>query len=67
METLEITKKKTTTDSKTTTTSLSGSEAVLEILLAQKVKTIFGHPGGAIMTITPPSGTASSFALRSCV
>ena len=51
METLEITKKKTTTDSKTTTTSLSGSEAVLEILLAENVKTIFGYPGGAIMPI----------------
>ncbi len=50
METLEITKKKTTTEPKTTT-SLSGSQAVLEILLAENVKTVFGYPGGAIMPI----------------
>ncbi len=30
---------------------LSGSQAVLEALLAEKVDTIFGYPGGAIMPI----------------
>ncbi len=32
-------------------TSLSGSQAVLEALIAENVKTIFGYPGGAIMPI----------------
>jgi len=50
MDTLEITKKKTVSEPQTTT-SISGSEAVLEILIAEKVKTIFGYPGGAIMPI----------------
>ncbi len=31
--------------------SLKGSEAVIEALLAEKVTTIFGYPGGAIMPI----------------
>ncbi len=31
--------------------SISGSEAVLKALLAEKVDTIFGYPGGAIMPI----------------
>jgi acetolactate synthase-1/2/3 large subunit len=31
--------------------SISGSEAVLRALLAEKVDTIFGYPGGAIMPI----------------
>lgn len=48
METLEATKEKT---KKKETTSISGSQAVLEALLAEKVKTIFGYPGGAIMPI----------------
>ncbi len=30
---------------------LSGSETVLEILLAEGVKTVFGYPGGAIMPV----------------
>jgi len=50
MDTLELTKKKTTTEP-ATSTSVSGSVAVLEILIAEKVKTIFGYPGGAIMPI----------------
>jgi acetolactate synthase-1/2/3 large subunit len=33
------------------TQSLSGSQAVLETLLAEGIKTIFGYPGGAIMPI----------------
>lgn len=32
-------------------TELSGSQAVLEALIAEKVDTIFGYPGGAIMPI----------------
>jgi acetolactate synthase-1/2/3 large subunit len=50
MDTLEITKeeKKITTK---TSTNVSGSVAVLEILIAEKVKTVFGYPGGAIMPI----------------
>lgn len=32
-------------------TSLSGSQAVMEALIAEGVKTIFGYPGGAIMPI----------------
>lgn len=35
----------------TTTTSISGSVAVLEAFLAEGVETIFGYPGGAIMPI----------------
>lgn len=36
---------------KKTTTSISGSAAVLESFLAEGVDTIFGYPGGAIMPI----------------
>ncbi len=50
METLEITKEENRLTSKTTT-NVSGSVAVLEILIAENVKTIFGYPGGAIMPI----------------
>ena len=32
-------------------TELSGSQAVLEALIAEKVDTVFGYPGGAIMPI----------------
>src|SRR6185503_19026781 len=32
-------------------TSIPGSIAVLEILMAEKVDTIFGYPGGAIMPV----------------
>jgi acetolactate synthase I/II/III large subunit len=50
METLEITKEEKKLTSKTIT-NVSGSVAVLEILIAEKVKTVFGYPGGAIMPI----------------
>ena len=46
---LEEEKKETTTSKKTE--NITGSEAVLKILLAEKVKTVFGYPGGAIMPI----------------
>src|SRR6187431_333106 len=48
MDTLELTKEKQT---KTTTESISGSEAVLKAFVAEGVETIFGYPGGAIMPI----------------
>lgn len=35
----------------TTTTQLTGSQAVLEAIIAEGVETIFGYPGGAIMPI----------------
>jgi acetolactate synthase-1/2/3 large subunit len=50
METLELKKDKAGAKAKETT-SLSGSQAVLEALIAEKVDTIFGYPGGAIMPI----------------
>jgi acetolactate synthase I/II/III large subunit len=50
METLEITKEEIKKNAKAIV-NVSGSVAVLEILLAEKVKTIFGYPGGAIMPI----------------
>src|SRR4051794_16390128 len=50
METLEIKKEKIEWSDKTNT-SISGSQAVLEALIAEDVKTIFGYPGGAIMPI----------------
>ncbi len=50
METLEITKEEIKQEPKNTT-NVTGSVALLEILLAEKVKTIFGYPGGAIMPI----------------
>lgn len=53
MNTLEITKDNSQNNLKphTETTQLSGSQAVLEALLAEGVDTIFGYPGGAIMPI----------------
>jgi acetolactate synthase I/II/III large subunit len=33
------------------TRSLTGSQAVMEVLVAEGVKTVFGYPGGAIMPI----------------
>ncbi|MCR6719751.1 MAG: biosynthetic-type acetolactate synthase large subunit [Chitinophagaceae bacterium] len=48
METLALQKEATTVQ---TTTTISGSEAVLKALLAEKVDTVFGYPGGAIMPI----------------
>jgi acetolactate synthase, large subunit, biosynthetic type len=49
MSTLEITKE--TPKDRAETIQLSGSQAVLEALLAEGVDTIFGYPGGAIMPI----------------
>lgn len=49
METLELQQEKA--KAPRPTTQLSGSEAVLQALLAEKVDTIFGYPGGAIMPI----------------
>jgi acetolactate synthase-1/2/3 large subunit len=40
-----------TTEAKPQTTLLTGSQIVLDALIAEKVKTIFGYPGGAIMPI----------------
>ena len=49
-ETLEIMKEATKTDSKEGT-SVSGSVALLEILVAENADIIFGYPGGAIMPV----------------
>jgi len=50
MDTLELVKEKLEwTDKKHT--SISGSQAVLEAMIAEGVTTIFGYPGGAIMPI----------------
>src|SRR3954463_1317572 len=49
METLEIQKEQIAENNKTTT--LTGSQAVLEALIAENVETNFGYPGGAIMPI----------------
>lgn len=53
MSTLEITKGTPHEHVEETakTTQISGSQAVLNALLAENVKTIFGYPGGAIMPI----------------
>jgi len=48
METLAIKKEKTEAKK---TTSINGSQAVLQAFLAEGVDTIFGYPGGAIMPI----------------
>lgn len=50
MEILEI-KKEPAKPATKAKTSISGSQAVLEALLAENVATIFGYPGGAIMPI----------------
>lgn len=50
MDTLQVNKDQVKPKTKTTT-SISGSEAVLEAFLAEGVETIFGYPGGAIMPI----------------
>ncbi len=50
METLEV-KKEKTVKAKQTVRKLSGSAALLEVFLSEKVDTIFGYPGGAIMPI----------------
>lgn len=53
MNTLEITKDNTQGHLKdnTPTIPLTGSQAVLEALIAEGVDTVFGYPGGAIMPI----------------
>lgn len=53
MSTLEITKNtpSNTSEEKAESIQISGSQAVLEALLAEGVDTIFGYPGGAIMPI----------------
>ncbi len=53
MSTLEITKDTphNKLQEKAKTTQISGSQAVLEALLAENVDTVFGYPGGAIMPI----------------
>ena len=48
METLEIVKEKRPVSK---TQNISGSQAVMEALIAEDVQTIFGYPGGAIMPI----------------
>jgi acetolactate synthase I/II/III large subunit len=50
METLTIKEEQKQTEVKATK-SISGSVAVLDALLNENVKTIFGYPGGAIMPI----------------
>ena len=50
METLELEKSAAKKEQKAAT-QLTGSQAVLEALLAENVETIFGYPGGAIMPI----------------
>jgi len=53
MNTLEVTKDapQQNREEKAKTTKISGSQAVLEALIAEGVDTIFGYPGGAIMPI----------------
>ncbi len=50
MEILEIIEERISVPAKKTV-SITGSEAVLEAMIAEGVKTIFGYPGGAIMPI----------------
>lgn len=50
MDTIDLTKQKTA-EAKKETISLSGSQAVLESLIAEGIDTVFGYPGGAIMPI----------------
>src|SRR6202035_1727761 len=50
METLEV-KKDKVSKAKQKAGKLSGSAALLEVFLSEKVDTIFGYPGGAIMPI----------------
>ena len=51
MNTLELEEEKKTKTSSPKTENISGSEAVLKILIAENVSTVFGYPGGAIMPI----------------
>jgi acetolactate synthase I/II/III large subunit len=50
METLEV-KENKSAKAKHAIRNLSGSAALLEVFLSEKVDTIFGYPGGAIMPI----------------
>lgn len=50
METLNVTKETTQQQAKPVTT-INGSQAVMEALLAEGVEVVFGYPGGAIMPI----------------
>ncbi|MBS1935731.1 MAG: acetolactate synthase large subunit, partial [Bacteroidetes bacterium] len=50
MSTVELTAEKAKASAKKLE-NISGSEAVLKALIAEKVDTIFGYPGGAIMPI----------------
>lgn len=50
MDTL-LTKSSEETAAKKTTEKISGSQAIIEILMKEGVKTIFGYPGGAIMPL----------------
>ncbi|RNI37306.1 biosynthetic-type acetolactate synthase large subunit [Hanamia caeni] len=51
MNTIELEEEKKTKVTSKKTANITGSEAVIKILLAEKVKTVFGYPGGAIMPI----------------
>src|SRR5262252_4676707 len=48
---MELVAEKKTKQKEKQITNISGSEAVLKALVAEKVDTIFGYPGGAIMPI----------------
>lgn len=48
---MELVAEKKTKQKETEVINISGSEAVLKGLVAEKVDTIFGYPGGAIMPI----------------
>jgi acetolactate synthase-1/2/3 large subunit len=51
MNTLELEEEKKVKSAEKKSENITGSEAVLKILLAENVTTIFGYPGGAIMPI----------------
>lgn len=51
MNTLELEEEKKVKTPSPKSENITGSEAVLKILLAEKVHTVFGYPGGAIMPI----------------
>jgi len=51
MNTIELEEEKKAKASSKKTENITGSEAVIKILLAEKVNTVFGYPGGAIMPI----------------
>ena len=51
MNTIELEEERKAKASSKKTENITGSEAVIKILLAEKVNTVFGYPGGAIMPI----------------